>query len=265
MTTETFNVPVDNKTGDTQEYVQAMVDKADGKASEPLLAGKYTSEEELSKGTIELIKKQHGSLEEFYKGLESGIGKEKVETPELTPPEVKPEGLPKIEEVPVTSGDFNKFSDEFVSTGSLSDESYKELENKHGLPKEMVDTYIKGLQLDHEKTSDKLIESVGSKEAYSEMIVWAKDSLSKEQIQIYNNAVDSGDYNQMELAVAGLHSKYKSAVGNTPTLLDGQGRGSVSGYQSMAEMKNDMANPQYQKDPVFRQRVMDRARVTKAF
>jgi hypothetical protein len=274
LTTEIFNAPVNEQVGESQEYIQAMVDKADGKVTPdaPLLAGKYKNEDELAKGTLELIKMKHGGIEEFYKTLESTQPVKSKEEEEATKEtevpkvdEVKKEEFEGIDKIEIPTANFEKYSTELIEGGTLSEDSYKELADKHGLPKEMVDTYIKGLQLAQESTSNKLIESVGSKQAYSDMITWAKDSLSREQIQVYNNAVDSNDYNQMELAVAGLHAKYKNSVGNTPTLVEGQPSGGMSGYQSMAEMKVDMSNPQYSKDPAFRQRVMDRARVTTTF
>lgn len=71
--TEQVNAPVDGKSSDSSEYIEAMVNKADGGTNtntdenETLLAGKYKTKEELHKGIIELAKKEKVGLRVFIK------------------------------------------------------------------------------------------------------------------------------------------------------------------------------------------------------
>jgi hypothetical protein len=67
----------------------------------------------------------------------------------------------------------------------------------------------------------------------------------------------------MELAIAGLRAKWEGAVGKQPSLVTGAtGSTSSDTFASLAEAKQAMADPRYQKDPVYRQEVSDKLRRT---
>jgi hypothetical protein len=88
------------------------------------------------------------------------------------------------------------------------------------------------------------------------MVSWAADNLPDGQIERYNIAVNSGDMNETMFAVNGLKAQYEAARGLEPARqIAGQARASADAYQSLAQMKADMADPRYHTDSAFREAV----------
>ena len=98
--------------------------------------------------------------------------------------------------------DFNKYFQEYSSDGQLSDESYQELEAK-GIPQEVVDIYIDGYKGKVDAAVKQAHDITGGEETYNEMIAWAEENLSQEELNGYNRQVETDS----ELAVRGLFSK----------------------------------------------------------
>lgn len=169
---------------------------------------------------------------------------------ELTkqPTQAVPEAVKTPQEL-----DFDKFYSEYATSGSLSEESYKELAN-NGLSKDFVNQYIEGQIALNEVQTNKGYAVVGGREAYNQMIEWAKVSLNQQEIEAFNSAVKGNTY-QMQLAVQGLHARFKSNQGVQPNLIQGN-NGSVGvsqgGFRSDFEMIQAINDPRYTKDSAFR-------------
>lgn len=147
--------------------------------------------------------------------------------------------------------DYNSFAQEFATNGELSPESYEKLA-KAGIPKEMVDAYVEGQAAKGEQVRTQVLTEVGV-EDFAAMSTWAGKSLTPGQLNAYNAAIDSGNVDQMKLAVAGVKARFEAANGVEPSLLGGAGGGSSGdAYRSTEEMKADMRDPRYAKDPAFR-------------
>lgn len=275
---DTINVTPEQPQEDPS-YVQAMIDKAEGNQSqeggeETLLAGKYKSQDDLLKGISELLKRQDtGSLEQLYKQLESGLGRQGSEQSSLAQepasnnqgkedqPQEGPASLQiqqqqaqtLLEQAGLNLEDFNR---EFAEHGRLSEESYDKL-TKAGFPRQMVDAYIAGLQALAERQAQQLYEITGGEEGYRAMIEWASVNLSEADRQWFNQMVMT---DRAPLAVEALWSRYTRVNGSPPkTLL--QGGTSVSNsdvYESYAQLTQDMNDPRYKKDPAFRRKVEEK-------
>ena len=63
---------------------------------------------------------------------------------------------------------FDKFATEFADKGELSAESFTELEQM-GYPKEMVETYIKGMTAAQTADVDAVMQTAGSNDGYTEL------------------------------------------------------------------------------------------------
>jgi hypothetical protein len=173
---------------------------------------------------------------------------------------------PKIEETPkgtteeptsstLTPEQMGKYNDEFTSSGKLSDESYKEL-SKSGLSKEIVDTYIQGQSAIREAQATKVYDIVGGANSYGEMITWAKDNWTPEQINVFNNQVNSGNDAQIMFGVEALATQFKAVKGSplpSRTLKGSSGsKGSPSNsYESKDDMYKAMDNKLYGKDASY--------------
>jgi len=277
-------VVIKTPTPDSTDHDKAMAAKADqgtniNQPREQLLAGKYKTEDDLHKGVIELLKKQHGNLEDAYKNLERAMGKSKEEhsasdkTPrsdktsqsdkaqdqhkDLKVGEVEAKAKSILEQAGLNLEDFNA---EFAKNGELSQESYEKLE-KAGFPKAMVDAYIEGQKVLAEKFNESVFKHANGEETYFKMIDWARENLSKEEIIAYDKTFDSGDMRAIELAVDGLFSRYERAVGRPPQLFDGSSAtNSVGGFESWAQVTAAMKDARYGKDPAYTRGVEERLR-----
>lgn len=238
------------------KHVEEMIAKAEGKTiEEPLLAGKYKDQEALEKGVLEVIKASGRNLEDFYKELESNLGKPNKAASVEEEAEGEPEDkAPNDEETNET--DFTKFEEEYATAGTLSENSYKELE-KMGYPKYLVDGYLDGQKARAEAAAQAVYNITGSEENYQRMIAWADKSLSEQDKIIFNQQVNTG-INEASFAVKALYADYVAANGNPPkSLIKG---GTPTGntfdvYESIAQMTEDMKNPKYKTDEAFRAKV----------
>jgi hypothetical protein len=154
--------------------------------------------------------------------------------------------------------DFEALNTEFAKDGQLSDATYDKLA-KAGINRSVADGYIAGQQALANQTRTEVFTVAGGEEAYTEMVTWAKDSMSAQEIDAYNKAMNSRDIATMKLAVDGLKARYVGANGSSPKLVGGssaQAAGaSGDAFRSTAELTTAMKDPRYQSDPAYREDV----------
>ena len=98
---------------------------------------------------------------------------------------------------------------------------------------------------------------VGGKQAYKSMIDWAGDSLSKEEVKMYDSVMADGNPNSIFFAVQALYGKYTDAVGKEGQLLTGKGSNQKNdSFRSQAELVKAMSDSRYDKDPAYRADIM---------
>jgi hypothetical protein len=200
------------------------------------LPEKFKSPEDLAAAYTELEKK-----------LSSGTKQEPVPAPQSTG------DVEQARDVVVGAGlDFDALSEEFNSTGALSQESYASLEAK-GFHRELVDAFIEGQKAIAVQFANEVTSTVGGAETYAEVTAWAAQNLTPAEIDAFNETVDSGNLAKAKLAVAALKAKYDAAVGSEPELLNGATNGdSGDVFRSTAELTAAMKDPRYKKDPAYR-------------
>ena len=159
-------------------------------------------------------------------------------------------------------------SEEFASSGELSNETYKSLEEV-GLPKDLVDSYIAGQQALQKSGEAALLNSVGGREAYDTMADWASENLSDTQLEAYNQALETGTDEQAALAIDWLKSKYDAANGTSPVLTQGKTTGSgFSAFESRAQVMAAMSErdatgrKRYEVDPAYRAEIERRLSIS---
>lgn len=242
---------------DSQAHVDAMIAKVDGTpapegapAAAPegerpaWLPEKFKTAEDFAKSYAELEAKQ------------SGKAPEAAPAPEAT----SPEGTPKAPEGEAATElaskglDLAEFSTEFSKSGSLSAESYTKLEAA-GYPKAIVDGYIAGQQALAVQFESE-VKSASGEVPFDDVHAWAATNLSPADATAYNAAIDSGDVAKAKLAVQGITAKYQAAYPPEGQLVTGKsGVPQGEAYESLAQMKADMADPKYKNDPAFRAKV----------
>lgn len=149
---------------------------------------------------------------------------------------------------------------EFAEKGDISEASYAKLAEQ-GISKEDFQQYLAGKQAQADAyTSTVLTATVGTAEKYSEVVNWAKGALSAAEIAAFNAEVQSGDTTRATLAVAGLNARFTVANPAEPALLqaDNTPASALQGYQSWEQVKTDMKDARYAKDPAFRDQVKAR-------
>ena len=267
MAVEEIKVQPQEQSAEDPAYIEAMVNKAEGKETsgeeEPkLLAGKYKSEEELTKGILEALKAQHEGkdLEAIYKALESGLHNKKS-SDDKDKPEVEDSASSEIDSATSNTFDFSEYEEELLATGGLSEESYEALAKK-GFPKEVVDVYLAGQKAIAEQFKQEFYQVVGGEANYKAMTEWAQVNLTEAEIQAFNDTLKGDNPEIIKMATEALYFRYTKAKGNPPKGLIQGSSPSVStqgdAYQSIAELTADMSDPKYEKDPAFRRRVQER-------
>lgn len=236
-------IPEENAPGelnaDEQESLQIGEEMA--QQQDKMLAGKYKSAEELESAYLELQKK---------------LGESSDDTQETVEEE------PQEEEEPA-EGLFDRLWEE--SKGEeLSDELADALSNANvgDLAKEYIE-YRRQVEesgptstMTDEDVTD-LKESVGGDESYSRMVSWAGDNLSADEIQLYDEVMDSGNPAAAYFAVQALSMRYQDAGGVEGELLQGKAASDSSrGFRSQAELVQAMSDPRYDRDVAYRNDVM---------
>jgi hypothetical protein len=161
----------------------------------------------------------------------------------------------------------------FQDTQSL-EQAYLELQKKLGEPREeeqgseeVVEEEPEAAEEEEPESSDdklsedqatQLFEMIGGEQVYKNMLDWAGETLSKEEIQMYDSVMSKGDPNSIFFAVQALNSKYTDAVGKEGQLLTGRTSASSADnvYRSQSELVAAMSDKRYDTDPAYRSDVM---------
>jgi len=108
-----------------------------------------------------------------------------------------------------------------------------------------------------EDQAEQLYEMVGGEQAYQSMLEWASQSLSKEEIEMYDSVMGDGNANSIFFAVQALANKYFDNVGSEGELLTGRGSSESNAiFRSQSELVQAMNDPRYDNDPAYRSDVM---------
>lgn len=238
---------------------QKMIDAVD-KAGQPPVSEVTANAEDRPQWLPEKFKSPE-DMAKAYEELEKKLGQPKQEAPQANPeatPENPSEATPADAEKALESKGLNlqDFNAEFAKNGSLSEESYKKLQEA-GYDKNLVDQFIEGQKARAVQFESAIKTEVGGDERYSDIVTWARGNLSPAEIDAYNSAVSSGNPEQAKLAAMGLAAKYEKAVGSEPQRMLGGQKAAADGdvFESMAQVTAAMKDPRYKDDPAYRAKV----------
>jgi hypothetical protein len=249
---------------ENEEMLAAMA----GESDEPgeLLAGKYKSVQD---------------LEQAYKELQAKLGRGETIEPEADDgePEVEddaekeePAGSAreiygdliggKLDEAGIDFGDMNT---RWQKSGTLESEDYDQLAEA-GFSRDMVDAYLSGLQYKaaqdtalttKEVTSIKA--SLGGEAEYTKMIEWAGSTLSPDEVEGFNQIINTQPMSAVKVAISGLHARYTAAEGREPKLIGGRAtKGNTDKFESTAQLVEAMSDPRYSKDSAYQRKVQEK-------
>ena len=166
----------------------------------------------------------------------------------------------------LTTETLQKYSEKYYGDG-LNDTDYKELEGM-GVSRELVAQYAAGMAALQDRQTSAMYTEVGGEKAYEAMTEWAVSSLGDAEIAAYNEAVESSNADISRMAIRGLHARFMAAEGdNTPKQLV-QGSVTTSGvgtFASTAQVTQAMNDPRYERDPAYRQEVIQKLKNSASF
>jgi hypothetical protein len=231
-----------------EEQDSMKVGEALEQQQETLLAGKYKNAEELEKAYVELQKK---------------LGDDK-ET-EQASAEDKAEDKPQFSE---GASLINSASEEYYANGNkLSDETMAKFSSMS--TQDLIKAYIEVQATQPQQaappaeiTQDQINQiknSAGGEKAYANIVNWAKSNLPKSSIDAFDEVVNTGSVQAIQLAVAGLKTEYNNANGVEGRMVTGKtapDRGDV--FRSQAELVRAMNDARYDSDPAYRQDVIEK-------
>ena len=238
---------VDNLTAEEQDSLavgEKLVEQ-----QEQLLAGKYKDAQELEKAYIELQSKLGEKGNE-----ETASAEEPPEEPKLST------GASLITDAQKEYYDNgNKLSEETMakfSEMSSADLLQAYIEINANNPQQAEEA--QAADITEAQISD-IKKSVGGDQVYANVVNWAKDSLDKVQVNAFDEVVNTGSVEAIKLAVAGLKAQYDNANGVEGRMVTGKApTNSGDIYRSQAELVAAMNDPRYDRDPAYRQDVIEK-------
>ena len=227
----------------TEEKESLEVGEKLAEQQNELLAGKFKDAEELEKGYIELQKK---------------LGSPETETKEEVT-ETKDEKVEEKDE---------KVDTAFLDTlweeaqGEFSKETLDKLVGMK--PQDVAQMYL-NYRADQQAPAltdeniDTLKSIPGGEEQYGQMMQWATDNLSEEEVKMYDAVMDKGDPLAAFFAVQSLTYRFNDSRGVDGELLTGKAAASKGDtFRSQAEVVRAMSDPKYDSDPAYRQDIYNK-------
>ena len=214
---------------------------------EGLLAGKYSSAEELEKA---------------YKELEGKLGEKSEPVSEEEESENETE-----EEV---SNDYEpNLLDQLWEEGtndSLTEETFEQLKNMDPVEvaKMAMEQRSRMQQAPQsrdftEQQVDQLQGLVGGEENYNQMLGWAQESMPSQEIELFDAVMDQGNPLAAYFAVQSMALRYQDSVGRDGQMVTGKApRSDGDVFRSQQEMVEAMNDPKYNDDPAYRDSIMEK-------
>ena len=231
----------------TEELDSLAVGERLAEQEQQLLAGKYQSAEELERGYLELQKRLSSPAEEEPQVEEA--------------PEAEEE-----EEIEVDGDLFDAIMESY-RTGEWDDNLVEEVGKMD--PIDVANMFLtkqgeaQQTEVATEEDVTQIQDSVGGVDEYQNMLQWAGQNLSEQEINLYDAAMDRGDPLTMFFAAQALNSRYQDAVGYDGEMLTGSApRNTSNAFRSQAELIAAMSDPRYDKDPAYRQDIADKLAVS---
>jgi hypothetical protein len=254
---------------ENEEMLAALAGEGDDKPAE-LLAGKYKSVEDLEKAYKELQSKLSRGESLPPKAEDNntaddqdGGDDEEDDKPAGDAREIYGDLIGgKLDDAGI---DFQDMNVRWQQSGTLESGDYDQLAEA-GFNKDMVDAYLSGLQYKaaqdtalsvKEVTSIK--ESLGGEAEYNKMIQWAGANLPPEEVEGFNQIINTQPMSAVKMAVAGLHARYTAVEGREPKLIGGRAsKGSSDKFESTAQLVEAMSDPRYSKDPAYQRKIQEK-------
>jgi len=213
-----------------------------------LLAGKYRDAEELEQAYIELQRK---------------LGSKSDDEPADQDQPIE-EDEPEEDDEPIDYSFLNRLAEE-ADGGEFSPELLQALDGMSA--SDVADMFLAyrqetgTKQPQYQMSNDDISEMksvAGGEQEYSNMVSWASQNLSPEEVQVYDSVMDKGDPQAIYFAIQALNYRFKDSVGYEGQMLTGRAAQSMDVFRSQAEVVRAMNDSRYDNDPAYRQDIYDK-------
>jgi len=223
--------PAGELNADEQESLQ--VGEQMEQEQDQRLAGKYKNAEELEAAYLELQKKLGEQPEEQTEESEpEDTGSILDRLWEESQTELTPETVKAISEA-----DPSKLAEMYLEYRSQQESSQQS--------STMTDQDVNGLK-----------GLVGGEKNYNDMLGWASQNLSEQDIEMYDAVMELGNPAAARFAIEALAYRYQESNGVEPDLVQGKSPGVGGAFRSQSEVVQAMSDPRYDNDPAYRRDVM---------
>lgn len=247
LTLDSTDDPIQDVQDEARDLESYQIGERLQQEQDQLLAGKYRDAEELEQAYLELQRK---------------LGSRSSDDEEVADPEI---------ETPTEEKDNEEIDYSFLDrlaqeaeSGQFAPETLQALEQMSAA--DIADMFLAYRQQQpqtdsYEMSSDDIDEMkqvVGGEQQYNQMIAWAAQNLSPQEIQVFDSVVDKGDPQAIYFAIQALNYRYQDSVGTEGRLLTGVAAQSQDVFRSQAEVVRAMSDPRYDNDPAYRQDVFNK-------
>lgn len=238
MATLTYD-PTETQDGEfsADELDSLKVGEALEEQQQQLLAGKFKDAEDLEQAYIELQRK---------------LGNRETDTTEEEPQQEE-----EVQEEEVDVDFLERLWQE--AQDEYSPETLEALQNMD--PTDLAQMYLEYRSQVEEGGAVETISAedvsnlqgiVGGEQQYGQMMAWAQESLSEQEINMYDAVMERGDPLACYFAVNALAFRFQEAQGYDGQMLTGKAPSQVQGFRSQAELVRAMSDPRYDNDPAYR-------------
>ena len=239
MATLTYD-PTEAQDGEfsPEELDSLQVGEALEEQNQQLLAGKFRDAEDLEQAYLELQRKLGNREEE--------------------PQQVQPQEQQQQEVEPVDASFLDALWNESLT--EYTDETLSKLEQMSAADVAQMYLEFRSQVQDSPQAEELSADDVsslqgivGGEQQYSQMLAWAQESLSDQEINMYDAVMDRGDPLACYFAVNALAMRFQEAQGYDGQMLTGKAPSSQQqGFRSQAELVRAMSDPRYDSDPAYR-------------
>ena len=212
---------------------------------EQLLAGKYKDPKDLEKAYQELEKKLGEKSEPVSEKSEPKNQKDQKETSDLLD-QLWEEGTNNK----LTKETFDKLkSMDPVEVAKMAMQARaKNNQNNQPVKREFSEEDVRQIH-----------GLVGGQENYNNLVGWANQNMSEQEVGLYDAVMDKGDPLAAYFAVQSMALRYQDAVGKDGQLVRGKAPKQTSDvFNSQQEMVKAMEDPRYNDDPAYREAILEK-------
>lgn len=126
----------------------------------------------------------------------------------------------------------------------------------------LIEAYAQGRAVAADKEYAPVYDAAGGKEGYSELLEWASENLSADEIEAFNKTVQDGTVGQLKIAVEGLNARRgtnaEKKTAKPKRTVKGANKSAPTGFSSNEAYLKAVMDPRYETDGEYRSQVMSK-------